>query len=72
MPLTNLPNELLVKISRHVLPDDLENFARTNRLIRSLAEPVLEEHAILKAGFSKVVITPSKVSEVLRTACLKP
>lgn len=56
LELLNLPNELLLHIVKMVLPDDIENFSQSCRLIHSLSRDVLREHAANKQKYSKITI----------------
>lgn len=51
MPLTHLPNELLVSIISHVLPEGFESAALTCRRLYAICLPFIERHNRLRSQF---------------------
>jgi len=51
MALTHLPNELLVKIISHVLPEGFESAALTCRRVHAICLPFVERHNRLRSQF---------------------
>ena len=52
--LSQLPNELILMIVRHVLPEDLEAVSVLSRHIHAVSLPVLEQYHEMKKKYTKV------------------
>ena len=64
-----LPNELLIRIAEHVLPDDITNFSASCRLLRELARPSLETHRLRRKVYTSVHV--GETSKVLFSICAR-
>lgn len=69
MFLLELPNELLIEISKCVLPDDIENFPMTCSRIRILSEPMLREHKKLTVKYTHLQVFKETVPSTLTEFC---
>ena len=54
--LTQLPNELIVRVIDHVSPADIEPLALCNKTIRTLATKALERHEQLKKKYNTITL----------------
>ena len=68
----DLPNELLCHIAQLILPDDIESYGRTNRRVRVLAEPVIQEHRRLRKEYTKVSLNHVAAATMLYQICARP
>lgn len=55
--LLSLPNELLLNVVNDLLPDDLENFSQTCKIIHALSTNALRAHAANKKKYSKLTLS---------------
>ena len=72
MPLMALPNELLESISMRVPPDDLESYGCTNRQIRSVAAPFVQEHRELKRKYKKISLNRVDALHMVHEMTVRP
>lgn len=61
----NLPNELVVQIIRLALPEDLESFTSTCKLVRELARNSLNEHRAFKRKYRDWITSPGSTQDCL-------
>ena len=48
---SDLPNELVIEVASHAMPEDLENFCLGSKHIYAVALPLLKEHRELKSRY---------------------
>ena len=72
MSFNALPNEIVYQISQRVQPDDLESYGRTNRRIKIVAAPFVQEHRQLKALLTKISLSHAAAAEMIYEMCARP
>ena len=70
--LVSLPNELIYQVSQRIQPDDIENYAYTNRRIRNIAKPFLQEHRACKSKFTKIAVNGVTAASFFYEVCARP